>query len=151
MNKGLHQSILVKISMIKVSSFSRPTAADHLAWQRIFKLEARCVLVVHTVIQTVQRHGVCNAAYGIGHYKEPLTFIRDIVAWDETEYLNNIYPFVTRLGKYPANTKHMSSTLVQHCTNVIQKFCVSWVSIGIGHINGELTFVFIDIKGLALL
>ena len=26
----------------------------------------------YTVLQTVQRHGVCSAAYGTVHYKEPL-------------------------------------------------------------------------------
>ena len=37
------------------------------------------------------------------------------------------------VGLYPANTKHLnnicttSSMLVQHCTNVIQMFCVCWI------------------------
>ena len=37
------------------------------------------IVVVHTVLQTFQKHGVYSAAYGTVHYKEPLKSFEIIV------------------------------------------------------------------------
>ena len=45
--------------------------------------------VVHIVLQTVQRYGVCSAVHGTVHYKEPYSFPASwITAWPKVSNIN---------------------------------------------------------------